>query len=121
MTTLTAPSAILTADQLRRIAPSIFAATPWGAMSDRYRMIPTIEVVGMLADRAFRPVRAAQSRSRIEGKGDFTKHLIRFRHDSYLGAAVGSRSPNSWSPTATTGRRPTGSCPGSSASSARTG
>jgi hypothetical protein len=40
------------------------------------------------------PVRAQQSRSRIEGKGDFTKHLIRFRHDSLLDSPrVGEEIP----------------------------
>ncbi len=92
MLTTTAP-AILTHDDLRRIAPSIFAVAPWGAMSDRYKMVPTIEVVGMLAGEGFYPVRAAQSRTRIDGKGDFTKHLIRFRHADYLGVAVGAELP----------------------------
>jgi hypothetical protein len=91
--TLARPASILTPDQLRQVAPSIFAESPWERMSDRYRMVPTIEVVGMLADRGFRPVRAQQSRSRIEGKGDFTRHLIRFRHDDYMGEAAGAELP----------------------------
>ena len=32
----------LTNDQLRRVAPSIFAERPWHAMSDAYAFIPTI-------------------------------------------------------------------------------
>ncbi len=76
--------ATLSDDQLHRSAPSIFASTPWHRMSDRYRFVPTIEVVDMLRDRGFLPVRAQQSRSRIEGKGAFTKHLVRFRHDSLI-------------------------------------
>ena len=84
MNTLATRTPALDNDDLRKIAPSIFAASPWGSMSARYRMVPTIEVVNMLAGEGFRPVRAAQSRSRIEGKADFTKHLIRFRHDTNL-------------------------------------
>ena len=91
--TLARPAAALDHDTLRRLAPSIFAASPWGRMSDRYKMVPTIEVVAMLAERGFRPVRAQQSRSRIEGKGDFTRHLIRFRHDDYLDQAAGAELP----------------------------
>jgi hypothetical protein len=92
-TTLARPASILTADQLRRVAPSIFAESPWGRMSHRYRMVPTIEVVAMLADRGFRPVLAKQSRSRVEGKGDFTRHLIRFRHDDHMGESAGAEVP----------------------------
>ena len=91
--TLSRPALALDHDSLRRAAPSIFADSPWGRMSHRYKMVPTIEVVGMLADQGFRPVRAQQSRSRIEGKGDFTRHMIRFRHDQYMGAAAGEDLP----------------------------
>lgn len=59
-------------------------------MSDRF--VPTIEVVGILRERGFEPVRGQQSRSCIEGKGDFTKHLLRFRHDSLLDAS-GDETP----------------------------
>jgi hypothetical protein len=48
-------------------------------MSARYRMVPTIDVVDVLRDKGFLPVRAQQSRSRIPGKADFTKHMVRFR------------------------------------------
>jgi len=74
----------LTNSQLNCTAPSIFASSPWHRMSDRYKFVPTIEVVDLLRDRGFMPVRAQQSRSRIEGKGEFTKHLLRFRHDSMI-------------------------------------
>jgi hypothetical protein len=83
MTNSTVP-AVLSRDDLRRIAPSVFASQPWHGMSGRYRMVPTIEVADILRDRGFFPVRADQSRSRIEGKGDFTRHMIRFRHADHL-------------------------------------
>jgi Domain of unknown function (DUF932) len=69
----------LTNDQLRAAAPSIFATQPWHKMSERYAFIPTIEVVDKMRSEGFVPVEAMQSRTRIAGKGDFTKHLIRFR------------------------------------------
>lgn len=71
-------------DQLRRQAPSVFASTPWAGMSKGYRFVPTIEVVNILRDNAYVPVRAEQSRCKLEGKGDFTRHLIRFRHSEYF-------------------------------------
>ena len=69
----------LTNDQLRAAAPSIFAAEPWHAMSDKYAFIPTVTVVDKMRAEGFVPVKAIQSRTRIAGKGDFTKHQIRFR------------------------------------------
>jgi hypothetical protein len=38
----------------------------------------------MLRDKGFLPVRSEQSRSRIPGKGDFTRHMIRFRHADFV-------------------------------------
>src|SRR5437588_12282750 len=84
MLTSTAPARVLDDAQLRRAVPSVFAAAPWGAMSGRYRFVPTIDVVGMLRDKGFLPVRAEQSRTRIAGKGDFTRHMLRFRHADHL-------------------------------------
>lgn len=69
----------LSNDQLRAIAPSIFAVEPWQAMSSRYTFIPTIQIVEQMRNEGFVPVSAVQSRSRIPGKVDFTKHQIRFR------------------------------------------
>jgi len=84
----------LSNDSLRRLVPSVFAATPWHSMSDRYKFVPTIEVVDVLRDRGFVPTFAVQSRSRIEGKGDFTKHLLRFRQENLLApTAVGDEFP----------------------------
>jgi hypothetical protein len=62
-----------------RVAPSIFAAQAYSGMSARYAFIPTITVVEKMRSEGFLPVAAMQSRTRIEGKQDFTKHLIRFR------------------------------------------
>lgn len=91
---MTTTLATLNNEQLLRSAPSIFATRPWHGVSERYRFVPTIDVVDMLRDRGFMPVRAQQSRSRIEGKGDFTKHLIRFRHSEMMNApAVGDEIP----------------------------
>jgi hypothetical protein len=69
----------LSNDQLRAVAPSVFAMEPWHRMSDKYAFIPTIAVIERMREEGFQPVQAMQSRTRIEGKGDFTKHLIRFR------------------------------------------
>jgi hypothetical protein len=80
-------------DHIRVAAPSVFAERPWDTMSARYRFFPTVHVVEGLMQQGFLPVRAQQSRSRIEGKGDFTKHLLRFRHASQADSAVSSTVP----------------------------
>jgi hypothetical protein len=69
----------LSNEQLRVIAPSIFATEPWHQMSDKYRFIPTIEVVDSMRKEGFLPVSAVQSRTRVVGKRDFTRHQIRFQ------------------------------------------
>lgn len=71
----------LSNDQLKRFAPSIFALEPWQEQSEHYRFIPTIQVIDALRDSGFYPVKAQQSRSRVPGKQEFTKHLLRFRQD----------------------------------------
>jgi hypothetical protein len=68
----------LSADQLQRYVPSAFATEPWQGMSTKYRMIPTIQVIDHLARHGFMPVSAQQGRTRIPGKKDFTRHVIRF-------------------------------------------
>ncbi len=90
MTTITPnPTPGLSRDELRRLAPSVFADRPWRGMSPRYRMVPTIDVVDILGERGFFPVRASQSRSRSPDKGAFTRHLLRFRRE----ADIGRRDP----------------------------
>lgn len=69
----------MTEDEMRRIAPSIFAMTAHESRSERFRPIPTIEVLRGLMKEGFVPVGARQSASRIEGKAYYTKHLIRLR------------------------------------------
>ena len=71
---------ILTDDDLRSVAPSIFATDNHASRSARYAYIPTGEIVDGMRANGFLPVFAKQGRSRVEGKEAFTKHLVRFRH-----------------------------------------
>jgi hypothetical protein len=70
----------LAEDQMRRAAPSIFAEGKHGSRSERYTYIPTIDVLRGLRKEGFEPFMVAQGKSRIEGKSEFTKHMIRMRH-----------------------------------------
>lgn len=74
----------LSNDQMFRIAPSIFANEAHESRSARYTYIPTIQVLDGLKKEGFEPFMVAQSKSRIEGKSDFTKHMIRLRHRNSL-------------------------------------
>ncbi|WP_271009310.1 DUF932 domain-containing protein [Paucibacter sp. B51] len=66
--------------QMRTTAPSIFAEGKHDSRSERYTYIPTIEVLRALHHEGFEPFMVAQSASRIAGKSEFTKHMIRMRH-----------------------------------------
>jgi hypothetical protein len=73
-------------EQMRSVAPSIFATGKHASRSERYAYIPTIEVLRGLRKEGFAPFMVAQSRSRIEGKTEFTKHMIRMRHAEQVSA-----------------------------------
>jgi Domain of unknown function (DUF932) len=69
----------LSQDEMRRAAPSIFAARPHVSRSERFRAIPTIEVLRGLEQEAFFAVGARQSAPRDASKTDYTRHMIRLR------------------------------------------
>jgi hypothetical protein len=70
----------LNEDQMRAAAPSIFAEGKHASRSERYTYIPTIDVLRGLRKEGFEPFMVAQGASRVVGKADYTKHLIRMRH-----------------------------------------
>ena len=72
----------LSHQQIRAVAPSVFAMSPHMSRSERYAYIPTVDVLSGLEREGFRVVKAGQSRTRIPGKADFTKHMLRLRHES---------------------------------------
>jgi len=74
----------LTDDQIARVAPSVFAAEKHASRSERYAYIPTIDVINSLRKEGFQPFMVAQGRTRIPGKADFTKHMLRLRHQGQI-------------------------------------
>lgn len=72
----------LTMEALQVAVPSAFATSAHVSRSDRYAYIPTANVIQAMMREGFQPYKATQSGSRIEGKAEFTKHMIRFRHKS---------------------------------------
>lgn len=77
----------LSDDQIRAVAPSIFAREAHDSRSARYAYIPTIEVLRRLQKEGFSPFMVCQSRARDEGKREHTKHMIRMRHASQITGA----------------------------------
>ncbi|HGL4258947.1 DUF945 domain-containing protein [Burkholderia dolosa] len=67
-------------DQIRRVAPSVFADGKHESRSERYTYIPTIDVLRGLRNEGFQPFMICQTRVRDSGKREFTKHMLRLRH-----------------------------------------
>ena len=77
----------LSDDQIRRVAPSIFADAPHQSRSERYAYIPTAAVLTELRKEGFQPFMVCQTRVRRDDRRDFTKHLLRLRHASQINGA----------------------------------
>lgn len=84
----------LSNEEIFRKAPSVFAEQAHESRGDRYGFIPTINVLEGLRKEGFEVFNAQQTRTRVEGKRAFTKHLLRLRHPD-LGntQVVGSEIP----------------------------
>lgn len=76
----------LSTEELQRQVPSAFADRPYHEQSSRYAFIPTSAVIDGMRSAGFVPVMASQSRTRIEDKQGFTKHMVRFRPSGSLQA-----------------------------------
>ena len=74
----------LSDDQIRAVAPSIFADAPHGSRSERYAYIPTATVLTKLRQEGFEPFMVCQTHVRNEDRREYTKHLIRMRHASQI-------------------------------------
>jgi len=82
----------LTNDQIRALAPSVFAPHAHPDVSERYTFLPTVQVVDALRGEGFLPVAAGQTKVRLVGNQSFTRHMIRFRQADAL-ARAGSEAP----------------------------
>jgi hypothetical protein len=74
----------LSDDQIRRVAPSIFAGGKHESRSERYTYIPTIDVLRGLRNEGFQPFMVCQTRVRDAGKREYTKHMLRLRHTDQI-------------------------------------
>lgn len=70
--------------QIMNLAPAVYG-TPKHTVSRKYVYVPTFEILELLEKEGFYPVRAEQT-GRVTDKTDWSKHMIRLRHQDYLGA-----------------------------------
>jgi hypothetical protein len=77
----------LSDDDIRRVAPSIFAEGAHDSRSSRYTYIPTIDVLNGLRKEGFQPFMAAQTRVRDDSKREHAKHMLRLRRSDAIGVS----------------------------------
>lgn len=70
----------LTNDQIARYAPSVLADEAHSSRGERYRFIPTSQVLDGLRAEGFQPFEVRQTRVRDLSRREFTKHMVRLRH-----------------------------------------
>jgi hypothetical protein len=73
----------ITRDEMRRVAPSIFAVEAHASRSDRYTQIPTIQILEGLEREGFQVVEVAQSRARDVTRREFTRHVVKMRRGQH--------------------------------------
>tara|TARA_R110000803_G_scaffold47825_3_gene99576 strand:- start:4032 stop:4799 length:768 start_codon:yes stop_codon:yes gene_type:complete len=72
---------VLSQEEIREIAPSIFTDHPSEAVSEKYSFIPTSQVLGDLKTLGWEPVSVSQRKGR-NGAHPYSKHMIRLRSES---------------------------------------
>ena len=81
----------LTDDQIRELAPSVFASEAWSGVSDKYSFVPTATVVSGMRDNGWLPVSAKQQLVRLDSRRGFQKHIIRFQRADQFGQVLDYR------------------------------
>lgn len=65
----------MTAEQIKTLAPSVFATSPSPKLSDKYTFVPTFEILENFEMEGWKVSTARQT-----GKGEFAKHEVRLRN-----------------------------------------
>lgn len=71
-------------EQVRKLAPSVFAIDKHESRSDRYTYIPTSDILTGLLNEGFNVYSVMQGNTRIPGKSDFTKHMLKLRKSNQV-------------------------------------
>src|SRR5258708_10434206 len=61
-------------EQLRALAPSVFAAQAMPGVSSRYAFVPTAQLVGRLRDAGWAPVSAGETKAEADRRRRLQKH-----------------------------------------------
>ncbi len=69
----------LSKEEMLAKAPAIFATSPSPEVGRNYGFVPTFKIMATLQNEGYYPVKVQQ-----RGKGEFAKHVIRFRHADYF-------------------------------------
>ena len=77
--------------QLRTLAPSVFAGQAHAKVSNRYSFLPTATVIDGLRAEGWAPVWASEQRIRTEGRQGFQKHMIRLARTDDLSRTQAER------------------------------
>lgn len=88
----TTPRGMTIAQIADRAVPAV-AERAAERVSDKYKFIPTTDIIDAMREADFEPVRAMGVRSRVEERRNFGKHQIAFRHGTGFGAEVGDIFP----------------------------
>lgn len=80
-------------DQIKRLAPSVFATQAHNRVTQRYQFISTLDMISALGQEGWLPVHAEESRVRIANREGFAKHLLRFRRFDQVLPLVGDSFP----------------------------
>lgn len=73
-------NSVLSLEQMREKAPSVFADKPKHHLTDKYSFIPTSDLVQTLGEAGWYPVKAQQSRSHNPDNLPYKKHKIQFEN-----------------------------------------
>jgi len=84
---------VLTTEQLREKAPSIFSTLPSEKMSEKYVMVPTIDIIKGFEEFGYYPTFAKQSKTRKGAVSPYAVHNVRFRHKSFLNLSLKDVAP----------------------------
>jgi Domain of unknown function (DUF932). len=72
----------LTLEQIKSVAPAVFASGPHESRGPRYAYVPTIAPLQTLLDSGWHVYEAAQQRARAADRDPYTKHMLRMRKES---------------------------------------
>ena len=74
----------LTKENIKSIAPSVFASEPSSDVSKHYTHIPTERVMDDMELLGWKPIDAVEVKARKSSTRGFQKHLLTFRNDDVV-------------------------------------